>query len=67
MKDLNYYVDKYKEQLEKGDIQEAYIGLVKYVTKLGTTFSKTFQTTIHSEVFFRGIWTIHTSITQTIF
>ncbi len=40
MKDFNYYVDKYKEQLDKGDIQEAYVGLVKYVTRLGTTLSK---------------------------
>jgi len=40
MKNLNYYVDKYKEQLKKGDIQEAYVGLVKYLTKLGTRLSK---------------------------
>ncbi|GGF16179.1 DUF7000 family protein [Flavobacterium limi] len=40
MKDFNYYVDIYKEQLKKGDIQEAYVGLVKYVTRLGTTLSK---------------------------
>lgn len=40
MKALNHYVEKYKEQLDKGDIQEAYVGLVKYVTRLGTTLSK---------------------------
>jgi len=40
MKDLNHYVDKYKKQLNKGDIQKAYAGLVKYVTRLGTTLSK---------------------------
>lgn len=40
MKDLNHYVDLYKEQLKKGDIQKAYLGLVKYVTTLGTTLSK---------------------------
>ena len=40
MKDLNHYVDIYKEQLKKGDIQEAYVGLVKYITRLGTTLSK---------------------------
>ncbi len=40
MKDFNHYVDKYKDQLDKGDIQEAYVGLVKYVTRLGTTLSK---------------------------
>lgn len=40
MKDLNYYVESYKEQLKKGDIQEAYTGLVKYVMGLGTILSK---------------------------
>jgi hypothetical protein len=40
MKDLNHYVEIYKEQLKKGDIQEAYVGLVKYVTRLGTILSK---------------------------
>jgi hypothetical protein len=40
MKDINYYVDRYKEQLKKGDIQEAYVALVKYVTRLGTTLSR---------------------------
>lgn len=39
MKDLNQYVEIYKEQLKKGDIQEAYAGLVKYVTRLGTSLS----------------------------
>ncbi len=40
MRELNDYVNIYKEQLEKGDIQEAYSGLVKYVMRLGTTLSK---------------------------
>lgn len=40
MKKLNDYVDLYKKQLEKGDIQEAYTALVKYVTKLGSILSK---------------------------
>lgn len=39
-KKLNDYAAIYKHQLEIGDIQKAYIGLVKYVTKLGTTLSK---------------------------
>lgn len=39
-KKLNDYVTAYKHQLEIGDIQEAYVGLVKYVTRLGTTLSK---------------------------
>ncbi|TPD66064.1 DUF7000 family protein [Flavobacterium microcysteis] len=40
MKKLNDYVDLYKKQLEKGDIQKAYTALVKYVTKLGSVLSK---------------------------
>jgi hypothetical protein len=40
MKKLNDYVEVYKEQLAKGDIQKAYAGLVKYVTALGTDLSK---------------------------
>ncbi len=39
-KKLNDYVAAYKDQLEIGDVQKAYIGLVKYVTRLGTTLSK---------------------------
>lgn len=39
MKQLNDYVDAYKEQLDRGDIQKAYTGLVKYVMALGTQLS----------------------------
>lgn len=39
MKDLNHCVEKYKEQLKIGDIPEAYVGLVKYMTRLGTDLS----------------------------
>lgn len=39
-KNLNDYVAVYKEQLKIGDIREAYVGLVKYVTRLGTILSK---------------------------
>ncbi len=41
MKKLNNFVKAYHEQIQKGDIQEAYAGLVKYVMKLGNTLSKT--------------------------
>jgi hypothetical protein len=54
MKDLNYFVDKYKEQLDKGDIQEAYIGLVKYVTRLGTNLSKNLTDTYSFGSLFQG-------------
>jgi hypothetical protein len=39
IKDFNYFIELYKEQLEKGDIHVAYIGLIKYVTRLGATLS----------------------------
>lgn len=54
MKDLNHYVDIYKEQLEKGDIQKAYLGLVKYVTKLGTTLSKSLSESYSFGNIFQG-------------
>ena len=41
MKNFNNYVAIYKEQLEKGDIQKAYTGLVRYMLNLKTHFSKT--------------------------
>ena len=54
MKDLNHYVDIYKEQLKKGDIQEAYVGLVKYVTRLGTTLSKNLSESFSFGSLFQG-------------
>lgn len=54
MKDLNYFVDKYKEQLDKGDIQEAYVGLVKYVTRLGTNLSNNLADTYSFGSLFQG-------------
>ena len=49
MKDFNTYVSVYKEQLDKGEIQKAYSGLVKYVMKLKTVFRKN-----HSDKFSIG-------------
>ena len=40
MKDFNKYVSAYKEQLDKGSIQKAYSGLVKYVMKLNIVFKR---------------------------
>ncbi len=40
MKTFNDYVSIYKEQLEKEDIQKAYIKLVKYVMRLKSILSK---------------------------
>lgn len=54
MKDLNYFVDKYKGQLEKGDIQEAYVGLVKFVTRLATTLSQNLSESYSFGSLFQG-------------
>ena len=54
MKDLNSYVVIYKEQLKKGDIQEAYVGLVKYVTRLRTSLSKNLSETYSFGSIFQG-------------
>jgi hypothetical protein len=54
MKDFNHYVSIYKEQLSKGDIQEAYVGLVKYVTKLGTALSKNLSESYSFGSLFQG-------------
>ena len=43
MKSLNDYIHIYKEQLEKGDIQQAYMGLLKYTMELKAHFSKEFS------------------------
>lgn len=40
MKTLNDYVAIYGEQLRKGDIQKAYMGLMKYTLQLKTELSK---------------------------
>lgn len=54
MKSLNDYVDAYKKHLKKGDIQEAYTGLVKYVMRLGTTLSKNLADTYVVGNLFQG-------------
>ena len=38
MKSLNEYVEEYKKQLEKGNIQNAYRGLMEYLMSLRTHF-----------------------------
>ncbi|MDR1502188.1 MAG: hypothetical protein LBT43_07020 [Prevotella sp.] len=39
MKTLNDYIAVYKEQLQKGDIQKAYAGLLRYMMSLKAHFS----------------------------
>jgi len=38
MKSLNEYMNEYRKQMEKGDIQEAYKGLMAYIMDLRTHF-----------------------------
>ena len=45
MKTLNDYLAVYKEQLEKGDIQKAYFGLMKSMMSLKSSFSDYFSDT----------------------
>ena len=42
MKSLNKYIQEYKKQLEKGDIQVAYQGLMNYMSKLRLHFKKSY-------------------------
>jgi len=42
MESLQEYINEYKKQLEKGAIQRAYRGLMKYVMDLRTQFSRRF-------------------------
>lgn len=53
-KNLNDYVAAYKHQLEIGDIQEAYVSLVKYVTRLGTALSKNLSESYSFGSLFQG-------------
>jgi len=43
MEKLNDYIAIYKEQLDKGDIQKAYKGLIKYMLSLKSYLSKELQ------------------------
>jgi len=45
MENFNHYISLYREQLEKGDIQKAYVSLVKYVMHLKTHFTEAFSGT----------------------
>jgi hypothetical protein len=54
MKNLNHYIDIYKEELEKGDIREAYVGLIKYVTKLRSTLSNNLSESYSFGSLFQG-------------
>jgi hypothetical protein len=42
MKPFHVYMEEYRKQMEKGDIREAYRGLMEYILKLRGHFEKTF-------------------------
>jgi hypothetical protein len=52
--DLNSAVAAYKRQLDIGDIQVAYVGLVKFVTRLKTRFSKSLKDRFSFSGIFQG-------------
>ncbi|MBM9589643.1 hypothetical protein JWG41_04255 [Leptospira sp. 201903075] len=54
MKDFQDSVNSYKKQLQIGEIQIAYAGLVKYITKLGTTLSKNLSKSYSFGSLFQG-------------
>lgn len=54
MKEFNDSVNSYKKQLQIGEIQEAYAGLVKYVMKLCTTLSKNLSKSYSFGSLFQG-------------
>ena len=39
MKSLNEYINEYRKQIQKGDIKEAYKGLIEYIMNLKTYFN----------------------------
>ena len=40
MKPFHEYMNEYRKQMEKGDIKEAYRGLMEYIMELRTYFNK---------------------------
>lgn len=54
MKNFNHCVNVYQEHLKKGDIQEAYAGLVKYVMKIGSVLSKNLADKFSFGALFQG-------------
>lgn len=55
MESLNEYIDDFKIQLEKGTIQKAYQGLIKYIMDLRTYFNKNYPESIVSGSIYHGI------------
>ena len=56
MKTLNDYVEEYKNQLEKGDIQKVYRSIMDFMMSLRTYFEKNIENIMFPEAFIMGIW-----------
>lgn len=54
MKTLNTYIQSYKDQLEKGDIQKAYRELIRYIMNLKTLFTNKYSGTFYIGHFHQG-------------
>ena len=54
MKSFHEYMDEYRKQVEKGDIKEAYRGLIEYIMSLRTHFQKKYPDYIVSGSIYQG-------------
>ena len=54
MKSFNKYVNEYRKQMEKGDIKEAYKGLMEYIMCLRTHFNKKYPDYFVSGSIYQG-------------
>ncbi len=54
IKSLNEYIKEYKTQLEKGDIKEAYKGLMEYIMDLRTYFNNKYPDYFVSGSIYQG-------------
>ena len=54
MKSLNEYVNEYRKQIEKGDIKEAYKGLMEYIMDLRRQFKNKYPEYFVSGSIYQG-------------
>ncbi len=54
MKSLNDYINEYKKQIAKGDIKEAYKGLMEYILNLRTYFNNKYPDYFVSGSIYQG-------------
>jgi len=56
LKPFYEYMKEYRRQMEKGDIREAYKGLMGYIMELRTYFKKNIPIISYLGVFIMDIW-----------